>query len=405
MTNLQLAILNALLYLTLFLVHYLRSKRITVGIFLAFVYTAIACFCIVSVNNEPSKWSLTLWPFIYLFICVYFFLRPMLVNTKLNIRFESSDYPIYKKIAQIYICMSLFSCLVYLPVAYEHILNPQWADLYTESHEVKETNFFIKISNLFFHIRYLGLILFFYFLTYGAKIKFHVLMGISAILPVLLVTICNASRGGLIALAVSVILTYFMFSSYLSKKIKRFLKTMLLLILPVGVIYVVAVTLARFDPSISYVSAEDSVTYYLGHSMLMFNYGLVDTINRYWYGNYMFGLGELPYNGTHYGTDFFTIVGAFYQDFGPILSFILILFISKYFDKIFKKKQIGIPEFFLILTYSMLVFNGVFVVGVGYGIQFIEAFLIYYILKKYQKKKTYVRSNSILSSTVSSNNP
>ena len=403
MANLYLAVINAVLYWVLLLVTYTKHKRITIGVFITAVYAIIASFCVVSVNNEPSKWSLTLWPFIYLYVCVYMLLKPMLANSELNIRFYDRDYSLYKKIATIYISISLFSSVVYLPVAYDHIINPQWVDLYAESHEIKESNIFIKLSNLFFHVRYLGLILFFYFLSFGATRKFQILLGISAVLPVLLVTICNASRGGIIALAVSLALSYYIFAKYLSNNIKKFLKMALLLVSPVPIIYIVVVTVARFDPSVSYVSAEDSVTYYLGHSMLMFNYGLVDTINLYWHGSYMFGLGDLPYNGTHYGTDFFTIVGAFYQDYGPIFSFIFIYLISKYFNKLFRKREIGIPELYLIITYAMLIFNGVFVIGIGYGIQFIEAFLIYYFLKKYQKKKVYVRNNSILSAPVSSN--
>ena len=403
MANLYLAILNAILYWILLLITYSKHKRITIGVFITAVYAIIASFCVVSVSSEPNKWSLTLWPFIYLFICVYLLLKPMLANSELNIRVFSSDYLFYKKIATIYILLSIFSSIVYFPVAYDHIINPQWVDLYSESHEVKESNIFIKVSNLFFHLRYLGLVLFFYFLTFGATRKFQILLGISAVLPVLLVTICNASRGGVVALAASFALSYFLFSRYLSRKIKKILRMLLMFISPFPIIYVVAVTLARFDPSVSYVNAEDSIIYYLGHSMLMFNYGLVDTINLYWYGGYMLGLGDLPYNGTHYGTDFFTIAGAIYQDFGPVFTLIFTFFISIYFTKIFRKPEIRVPELFLIITYAMLIFNGVFVIGVGYGIQFIEAFLVYYILKKFSKKKIYVRNNRILSTPVSSN--
>lgn len=327
----------------------------------------------------------------------------MLANPMPHIRVVKSDYILYKKIAKIYICLALLGCFVYLPTAYDHIVNPQWSDLYEEAHEVKETNIFIKLSNLFFHIRYLGLILFFYFLAFGNNIKFQILLGISAVLPMVLVTICNASRGGLVALVMSILMVYILFAQYLSKSIKRYIKISILILSPIGIAYIAAVTLARFDPSVSYVSAEDSVFYYLGHSMLMFDYGVVDTIKMYWNGGYMFGLGNLRPNGTHYGTDFFTIIGAFYQDFGPILTVLIVFVISSYFFKIFKKRSVGIPELYIMLTYAMLIFNGVFVVGYGFGIQLLEAILVYYLLKIIQNNKSYARNNCLLSSSVSPN--
>ena len=46
-----------------------------------------------------------------------------------------------------------------------------------------------------------------------------------------------------------------------------------------------------------------------------------------------------------------------------------------------QKKRKGIPELFFLLTYLMYLFNGVFVMGYGYGIQWIEAIFIYIALR------------------------
>lgn len=386
MPNFELTIFNALLYVLLLIVHF-KKRKFTVGNVILAMYACVACFCVATVYNDPNNWKLTLWPFLYLFLCVYLLAKPFLIKPTFNICLKQSSYLFYKKIATLYICISLFSCIVYLPIAYDHIINPEWADLYKESHQEKDSNMFVKFSNLFFHVRYLGIVLFFYFIAFGAKRWFLIIMGICAILPVMLVTICNASRGGLVALVASILFSYLLFADYISQKIKRYLKLLTIFLVPLCVIYFAAVTISRFDPSISYVSPIDSIIDYLGHSMLTFNYGVVDTIQSFWYGSYMFGLGELNDNGTHYGSAFFTLVGAFYQDFGPIFTLIISMIISGYFCNLLRKRSIGVPELFVLLTYAMLVFNGVFVVGYGFGVQFVEALIIYYVLKNLEFKR------------------
>ena len=127
--------------------------------------------------------------------------------------------------------------------------------------------------------------------------------------------------------------------------------------------------------------------YYLGHSMLTFNYGVMDTIQNYANGAYMFDCSSLKdiRFGTHFGTNFITFVGVLYLDFGLVGTVLVAIIFCSYFCKIGRRRYLDIPDIYLLLTYSMLIFNGVFVLGRGYGIQLLEAWIIYFLLKFIQR--------------------
>lgn len=394
MDDLYLVILNSLLYFILLCKTWYKQRKITVGIFLLFTYFVISVFCIVNYVNTYYIWDLTLAPFIYLLIVLYLFIKPFL---KSDFKMDANllcNIKIYKLITNLYIVLSLYSCVVYLPIAIDAILNPDWTELYNKAHLEKDSNIFTKLANLFLHVRYLGIVLFFVFLASHSVGKLYkALLGLMAFLPILLVCITQASRGGILTLIASFAIAYFFMKDFLSVKIRRVIQFFTSIIIPFIIIYILSVTISRFEESNLNIDATSSIVYYLGHSMLIFNYGIVDTINKFSYGAFMFNLPPLnafyidfdDFFGTHFGTDFFTFVGGLYLDFGPIITFIIALVSSCYFGKKIRKKSIDIPDAFLIMTFAMFLFNGVFVVGRGYAIQWLETMLLYLLLKKVQK--------------------
>lgn len=384
-----LVILNFLAYFVTLLVIYRKRRRVTAGVFLLFCYTVVSFFCVINYNMDPSQWDFSALFFIYLFVAIILLLKPFLDN---GYEIKAKSYVInqnfYKNVAWGYIFLATFASIVYLPIAREAISNPNWAELYLDAHEEKESTMFTKLANLFFHLRYLGVTLLFFFVSRkGTSLLFKTSLLMMTILPLCLVTIANASRGGFVEIFVVFIISLTLFRNILSKSVVKVLKILGLIVVPLAFLYLSAVTIARFEDTGYADTIGDTVIIYLGHSMLSFVYGIADTINQFAWGGYMFGTEDPDVkNGTHVGSGFITIVGNLYWDFGPIFTIIIILLINRFWNRV-SRRNMGIPEFFLLLTYCMILYKGVFVLGKGWGVQLFEAFVIYFLLCKFQGKK------------------
>ena len=388
-----LVVLNFIFYLLTLWIVFRKRKRVTLGIFLLSCYTAVAFFCILNYNLDPDQWNLNVIFFVYLYFAVLLLLKPF-IDHSYDIHKGSiiANVAFYKNVAWCYIVLATIACVAYYPVARDAILNPDWASLYKDAHEETEGTIFTKLANMFFHLRFLGVTLLFFFLSQkGSGVLLRVALGIMVVLPLCLVTISNASRGGFIEIFVVFIVAYIMFRESIPLKYVRALKIFAGIVVPSAFIYLSAVTIARFEGTGYAETIADTIIIYLGHSMLTFVYGVADTINKFAWGGYMFGFEDASGsgNGTHFGSGFTTIIGNLYWDFGPVLSILLILLINKFWNKLARRKM-GIPEIFLVLTYSMILYRGIFVLGKGWGVQYVEAFIIYFLLRHFQGKKKKV---------------
>jgi oligosaccharide repeat unit polymerase len=155
-------------------------------------------------------------------------------------------------------------------------------------------------------------------------------------------------------------------------------------------LYSIAVTVSRFGDN----AKGSSLLSYFGHSMLTFNYGLADSIHTYMNGEYFFSwffdkLGLTQYGGvehsvlgTHFGTAFYTFVGAWYLDFGPLGTFIIAIIFPFIISLCFRyKKSVDIADIYMFLFYMDYLVMGVFVIGRGNALVWLMAFLIYGIFK------------------------
>ena len=385
-------ITNCVVYLITFLFLFRKRRKLTLGTFLLLCYAICAFFCIINYRDDPHHWHLAenSWWFIYLYVAIILLLLPFLTydyEIKPGININSA---FYRQVAWIYIIMAAIACVVYIPVAYEAIANPNWSDLYDEAHEETQRSLLSKLPNMFFHLRFLGITLLFYFSTKKVKDSLFIsLLWIMALLPLLLSTISQASRGGFIEIFTAFFMEYLIFKKALPTKLIKKLKYLVLATIPMAVMYLWAVTFSRFNDSYFADSAEGSIINYLGQSMLYFVYGVADSIKKYGWGDYMLTTGaseNLSMNGTHFGTNFITIIGNLYLDLGPVFAVVFILVFNLFWKKL-SKRNIGIPEAFLLITWGQTIFRGVFVLGRGWMIQLIEAFVIYALLRWLQTDK------------------
>ena len=377
---------NLCLYLLLFLFVLFRNKKIGVAEILLSIYVIVAIASVFYYDSEPDVWNLNMLNLLYLFCIVFIFLKPVFNDNVIEVYSNPiKNYLFYKCVAVVYIILALYSCIVYLPQVYFALQNPDWAEMYAESHEIVESNIFTKLANLFFHFRYLGIVLFFSFLSSKYKNGFLIFfLGIAAFLPCFLVTMLNASRGGIIRLVISFYLSYKLFDPILPNKIKKIVFRLILLFLPIAIIYFMAVTNSRFEDNAAtgFDSSESALLSYLGQSMMTFDYGVMDSQTSFGNGFYMFDRPSWgTIKGTHFGTNFMTFVGCLYLDYAAFGTFIISLVVYIMMRNFLTKGKRGIPEIYVILYYLMFLFNGVFVHGVGYGNQWIEVIVTYFLLK------------------------
>lgn len=402
MDNSTLVILNAIAYVVTFF-YFLKKRGKDVGVLMLFVYAATAVFCAFYFFEAQYKYSnLYLWSFVYLYGVVVLFMRPFLIQ-KIKISHNPLDnYPFYRYVTYVFIIFSLFSLFFYIPDVIDTIQAGEWRDVYYANKEEQGTSFINKVANFTFHLRYLGMILFLSNLAkYPEKKLLNFLLGISAILPTVLVSIAHASRGNFVSMLLYFIVSLLLFKNIIPPRIQKKITIALMsFFLPIMAIYLISVTVSRFE--YGDISAEDSVLMYLGHSMLTFNCGLVDTIDNYAYGAFMFrgdSLANVPdfdsFFGTHFGSAFFTFVGGLYLDFGPIGTVVIALLFPCLF--IYKRnKNLDIPDILLLMVYVMYILDGVFVMGRGYGFEWIEAFVVAFLLKILQRS-LYGKSRIVIS--------
>lgn len=387
----RIVLLNVALY-TILLLWY-RKKCISIDAcqIIIIFYLVVAVFCLINYWQQPQLWNLHLWSFIYLFSCLIILLLPFR-----NRNLKLSSNPIgegqllfYKRLSYIYIVLSFVCCAFYLPIAIENIVSGGWSDVYENSHDKSGTSVIMKIINFCFHLRYIGITLSFSFLSYYKK--FNRLVGalfILSISPILLVSVSSASRGGVIFAFTYFVILYSIFSNIIPIKSKKTIKVIGGTLIMLALIYIFAVTASRFQYGLYKYSNDTSgsIVYYLGHSMLVFSDGITDSISKYAGGDFMFNLHLFPqydansinsYFGTHFASQFFTIVGALYLDFGPY-SLVVSLSFSYLIAKLTKNNDI--PSLFVLVFYSLFLIQGAFVQGRGYGLQIIETIVLYEFL-------------------------
>jgi cation transport ATPase len=163
-------------------------------------------------------------------------------------------------------------------------------------------------------------VLFFFYLLSENFPKKHtvtiILLLFAILIPSFFTIVSVDSRGMVVLLAVQFLVAYFIFKKNISNKINKKIKYTSLIFLSLFAIYSISVTKSRFGESSSgglSNEAQDSLIFYLGHSMLTFAYGITDTIKEFFWGDYILGNEEIlkigidNMLGTHFDTNFFKI--------------------------------------------------------------------------------------------------
>lgn len=323
---------------------------------IALFYASFVIFSFCSFMAYNSDWytfkPMSLFPFIYLFVSLLitsYPIRKYSVAPISNIQ-KPSDY--------ITTSLSVFAIvvtLIHFPstiskfrsgLAMLIVDNSAINDMYGDSMSSVDksgtggiTNIFAIFSEAFSTI---GILLLFYQLT---KKKFNkwLVLGLGlCVVSGIMTYISMGQRGGVFMRISTLLATYFAFKRFLSSKVKKIARTVLVILSVLIIIPIAIMTIGRFTTSAS--DSTASVYYYIGQQNLYFNnYGLDDNGIRYGDRTFplfkqMLGFDNVPNNFMQrrakypqlYVNDevFISYIGDFTLDFGPIIAAVIFVWFS-----------------------------------------------------------------------------
>ena len=389
-------VVNALLYVIALIIYSFKRRKIDCGFILLATYVFVAVIGLMLFASEPSEWHLRLWPFIYLFVICMMFFRPFFFDSdKLYERLKKPNTKVLSIFCLIYIICSLISIYYGIGSATKNIADAAFNEAYADNavgDTVYYTNQFERFSKIFaqYLLPVATLTVFYYLTLQNVKPLRIILLALAVILPTFVSSIIIGNRSMIVQLLILVMICYFIFHREISKKRKYIIMIPSIIFIVLVFVLLSSVTISRFGEE-----GSTSVFYYLGHSMLTFNYGITDTIHSYSNGKYFFswfidafgGNSTIDFSklGTHFIGAFSTFVGPLYVDFGPIGTFIIALLAPAFLTLFFRhKKHIDIANIYMYAFSLNYITYGVLVVSYGTSLNWMMAFIIYCILKMFK---------------------
>lgn len=374
-------ILYILFWIVTIILYQIKKRNFDAGSFLLFIYLTYAITSLILYNSNSYHFNqIRLLPFVYLFLMLMLFFLPILKYNTYKIDKIQRIPSVYLLIISV---IFIGSSLIQLPsIIYDFTFSIKklltsssgGLDLYHKSlaearflGDGKIANFGSIISNTYGKF---GILLFFYYLTLQKRSKL-ILIGlfISCIINILS-NVSLGQRGPILETLLSMIITYFALRRFFQPEVNRIIKIVGGGFLLVSLIPVIALTISRFGNDTK--GSMSSVYYYGGQENLYFNnYGLDDEGIRY--GDRTFplfkrilGFENVPRNFIERRAKyphlkindekFYTFVGDFTIDFGPIIATLIFLFFS-IFVLIKTKIRNGIIRFhqLILLHFVMIV--------------------------------------------------
>lgn len=413
-------IINASLYFALFFTYYRKTNTFNHGTFVLFLWLTCA---IVGVLYEPINIyghmrKITLWPYIYLFVCNLFLLIPILLFKSNKIIDIGVQQKLLYKFAIIVAIISLFplaeSILYY---AKNHSNTSMMLDAFNERYEDSSTTYYYlttfsrRITHIHHSIRTIILFLVFYMPSMSYKPKGYNIVYVGICLSALLIpleSLCLLARFQVVIAGFTGFYIYFIVRNLYSKELKvkssKIVKYAIVSFIALQLVQTASRYLNYTEKfNIDNVSMIAYLGQYMGESMGNFNGSIV-------YSNYYFGTepilrtyGELlgvEFEKPRYFEDrfhtnqFFTVVGEFWRAYGGTATFVIFAFgfvLSSSLIKRLNYKRLPFFSLMIFLLYSKLA-----IVGIFYHAYFVDKYemvivpLISFILNK---RNTYENNN------------
>lgn len=402
--ELEFAIINAILYLGAFLLYWRKCKGLSLFSTILSAYVIVAVFGCVIIYQNIVSYQLSIWNFIYLFVCVMIYIWPfryarftssnIFIKENSGIRLLLAIYFITGCIALIY---SIPRAIVYSQMDdWDAIRNAYYKD--PDSVKLYGSAFERLIKNIYNYLAPFGIVMAVYQFT---KKKFNALFSIALLMVWGANAYCDstvvASRSVIVFVALNLVLVFLIFYKSIPDRRK---KLIYLIGIGIGVFFVaflLAVSQSRFKND-----AGDSALWYMGQSMNVFNQDIMSHMHSFAYGKYFFkpfltwfdldpDLDVRALGSTH-GVQFMTFVGCFYIDFGPVGTVILGLIMCWLLMKFTHKKQYYLSDIIVMAYFANWYIHGVLVVGYGQSLGWIMMFVVYFIVRAIETRRVVRRS-------------
>lgn len=302
--------------------------------------------------------KLTLWAFIYLFICVNIAISPFLIFNEDSIgKQKILCNPLIFQV--LIVALAVFSVVPFIEFIYQICitglgdLHLQYTDSDTSS--VKKLS---KIGSFCYsvveYLRFIAIPLFFVYITEIKKHNNLLILGLlTAIFCPVLSNLANGERFAVMIVVFSFAFNYILFSNKLStdlkKKIKKYAVSCCLLM----TILVIAISIGRFGKNSDY-DQEYGTSYqflrYLGEASVRFNTDAIETIHHTngsrifvgylsYFENYKLDIEFINRKLGFASNNFFTVLGDLVIDFGTIPTFFIVLIFTGFMFLLYKKRQ------------------------------------------------------------------
>ena len=398
-----------------FIVYWKKKKVFGTGLLIvsSYIFYAVVSF---SLYNNPYAVSmfkvLTFFPFVYLFVMLLIFLQPVLKYNEKNI-IQQPSISLINTISWSIVIVTLItlpSVLGHIQDGVTLILTSEEGgkDLYNEFREGEHTsysflNYFYALRNISSDISVLFL---FNYLTLSQKNKFLML----GLLLGAFTSVLSSLADGLRTEASMKILlffgSYFLFKEQLSTTVRRTMKTIGIVLLSFVFVVMAALTISRF--SLSEGGANFQVERYIGQANLNFNNYCLDA-GGIRYGDRTCNVfkklllfdnvpNDIMSTRAKYSKmkindgSFYTFVGDFALDFGPIFGALILIIFSILFCLLTKPKKRGKILFHqLILVYfvmSVCIQGGMYMFYYSFKMNYvIIAYFLFYLLFRWDYNK------------------
>lgn len=407
--------------LIVFILH-LKRNLFDAGSFLLFVYLVCSVVSFVLYSAQPRVWSITLLPFVYLFILFLISIKPILqfdISRILSI--QKPPMTVINVVSLLYILCTLLSIkgsfsnigtrivLLITDTSAGQVLYSESAAM-AESSGKSLSNIFAVLANILYNFEVL---VFFYLLTVENKTFFQ--KCIANVLPIplfigLISSLLAGGRSEVVSRGMLIAATYFLLKTFMKPKIKKIIKNIGLVIIVIVVVPFFTLTASRFGTVNG--GIESSIMSYTGQNILNFNTYAFDN-NGIRYGDRtiplfkkLFLFEDVPDNFIERrqkypnlkinDEKFVTYIGDFVLDFGPLIAFLIISLFSIFVNIMTKIRGLSYPFYKLILLHFLLsiIAQGIFLYRyadisgnlVAFFYFFMFMFLWFYNSLKHQHK-------------------
>ena len=376
------------------------KRRKIMAILLCSLYLLIALFSIVALNKGfLSDENIQMVPYIFMLGSYLVFFYPFISKrndfniSKLVIKVNRT----YVAFAIVYCICGVITLIVFIPSIIRLLASGNW---YANRVLFVKGELTYPYSNIIEYLsinicKYLQLLAFIVGFSLIRERRFLPLAYgtlISGALYTTVLSIYTSARGNFVTLFIIVVSIAFFYLKDVSAGNKRFILFICLAGLAAVIPFLIEVTASRFSLTNN---GNASIYQYMGQPPLVFNRDVFHITGYAWgthglgklFGDYTFSASDI---GGTWGTGFYTFVGYFFIDWGPVGCILVGLILSYLISKTIRKTTYKICDIFLVFVYFNMLSEGVFVIGTRYIFDVIADILIYLFLRFILERYTFV---------------